>query len=332
MLVARLQRTWPGVTVAKLRRWHSVGLIPRPRRVGLGRGRGSLSYYPAEAEEQAETVLVLLTERRNLAWVGWKLWLMDYPIAEHHWRPQLHKVAIAVDTISASLRDMLDSEDDRYEGLAKQLFEVRADNRLFRSIRKSLGARRFEEGLSSLLEMIAGYYSGPTLRDVSDEDYRHAANMMDLTLGFKRGRTDTLPDGTTFLNGDYLPILIDLAKSLTATPWVSVMDNLSTEEINAAKLELVNLLYLIHAMAQLTAANFEPGMYGLKKAGLLREELSSGNFAGAVLGWMLYRRLPGIAEQAATFREHFAAQGVPINQNLERAAIRLNKRRSDESA
>ena len=79
----------PTMTREKLRRWHLAGLLCRPRTVGQGRGRGSLSNYPVEAIEPAKTIAVLLRERRDFKWVGWKLWLMDYPVSDRYWLPKL---------------------------------------------------------------------------------------------------------------------------------------------------------------------------------------------------------------------------------------------------
>jgi hypothetical protein len=68
------------VTNAQLLRWVQAGLLPRPRREGLGRGRGGRSYYPGITVKQAGALAELLKRDRNLAEAGWRLWLIGYPV------------------------------------------------------------------------------------------------------------------------------------------------------------------------------------------------------------------------------------------------------------
>ena len=69
-----------GVTNAQLLRWVQAGLLPHPRREGLGRGRGGRSYYPRLVILQAESLARLLKQERSLGVAGWRLWLLGYPV------------------------------------------------------------------------------------------------------------------------------------------------------------------------------------------------------------------------------------------------------------
>ena len=69
-----------GVTNAKLLRWVQAGLLPRPRREGLGQGQGGVSYYPRIAVRQAKALAELLRRQRSLDEAGWRLWLVGYPV------------------------------------------------------------------------------------------------------------------------------------------------------------------------------------------------------------------------------------------------------------
>jgi hypothetical protein len=48
--------------------------------VGLGRGKGTTSYYPRLAAIQARTLAALLRRRRNLMEAGWSLWMFGFPL------------------------------------------------------------------------------------------------------------------------------------------------------------------------------------------------------------------------------------------------------------
>jgi hypothetical protein len=69
-----------GVTNAQLLRWVQAGLLPHPRREGLGRGQGGVSYYPAVTVFQAKALAGLLNRQRNLGEAGWRLWMLGYHV------------------------------------------------------------------------------------------------------------------------------------------------------------------------------------------------------------------------------------------------------------
>ena len=81
-LIAALKREGLDVTRHKLLRWVDAGLLPRPRREGLGRGKGSRSYYPQIAYLQARTLQRLLTDKRSLDEAGWGLWALGFPLTD----------------------------------------------------------------------------------------------------------------------------------------------------------------------------------------------------------------------------------------------------------
>jgi DNA-binding transcriptional MerR regulator len=75
-----LHRHGFSVTEHMLLRWHDKGLLPQPRREGLGRGKGTRSYYPTWAIPQAATLALALDHTRNLQEAGWATWCLGYPV------------------------------------------------------------------------------------------------------------------------------------------------------------------------------------------------------------------------------------------------------------
>lgn len=113
------------VSVHQLLNWHDKGLLPQPRRVGRGRGRGgSDSYYPWWAAIQAAALAWHLAEqrrrsqRRNLRDAGWALWIEGFPVTPFARRLLLEE---------------LDSSDLRHEyqryraGRSSTVFEIVAE-------------------------------------------------------------------------------------------------------------------------------------------------------------------------------------------------------------
>src|SRR5438445_768462 len=66
-LIALAKASGFHVTKTQLARWHRAGLLPRPvRRQGLGRGKGTISIYPAGTGTQLLALLVIRTRERGL--------------------------------------------------------------------------------------------------------------------------------------------------------------------------------------------------------------------------------------------------------------------------
>ena len=72
---------YEGVTEHQLVRWHKFGLLPRPHRKSLGRGRGTESRYPHAACSQLVALLALREQgTTKLEALGWGLWWARYPV------------------------------------------------------------------------------------------------------------------------------------------------------------------------------------------------------------------------------------------------------------
>ena len=58
-----------GLTLSRrqLAEWHRHGLIPKPRQLRLGRGKGSESIYPSGTTGQAMTCVVLMAEQNGMS-------------------------------------------------------------------------------------------------------------------------------------------------------------------------------------------------------------------------------------------------------------------------
>lgn len=77
-LAAANGHTW--LTLRQIERWRKAGLLPRPARRSLGRGRGMESTYPDGADKQLLAVCSLRAKRQSLSSLGWSLWLRGFPV------------------------------------------------------------------------------------------------------------------------------------------------------------------------------------------------------------------------------------------------------------
>lgn len=82
---AALRNAGSNATRDQIERWRRNGLLPRPKQIGLGRGRGSLITVPAISIDQTLEIERLFAIRRKLGWVGWQLWLEGFPVSDKYW-------------------------------------------------------------------------------------------------------------------------------------------------------------------------------------------------------------------------------------------------------
>lgn len=68
------------ITRYQLERWLKAGLLPAPHRRGLGRGKGTVSEYPAIAVPMVKRLVELSKQTRDIHAWRWQLWLDGYPI------------------------------------------------------------------------------------------------------------------------------------------------------------------------------------------------------------------------------------------------------------
>ncbi len=136
-----IARAGGGVTRSQVERWLKAGLLPRPRRRGLGRGQGTVSLYPPGAVPLLRRLLALQEETRDIGEWRWQLWLDGYPIDAERLRRQL---LVALDRVGAEAQTVLaDVQPDEADplGLVEAVLskmELTRNDRLLRLIRRKL--------------------------------------------------------------------------------------------------------------------------------------------------------------------------------------------------
>lgn len=157
-LLAQLQREGLRVSAHQLLRWHDRGLLPQPRREGLGRGKGTASYYPRSAMLQTRTLARLLARRRNLDEAGWGLWALGFPVTA--WAR-----AVLLDLLRSRRDELAHAERSlrRAKGTLAKVASRRRPPRSLARMRKDIRP----EAMPRVLQMLVAYPLG-TLRA---EDY-----------------------------------------------------------------------------------------------------------------------------------------------------------------
>jgi len=103
-LLAYASELGASITAHQLVRWHKYGLLPRPKRVGRGRGAGTMSLYPWSAVSQALFVARALRVYKSLPVAAWAAWAEGYPVTACVRRRLLRQADAALAQVQADLR------------------------------------------------------------------------------------------------------------------------------------------------------------------------------------------------------------------------------------
>lgn len=97
----------------RLSEWHRKGLIPEPKTVSLGRGKGSDSIYPVGTLRQVRVCFDLMKYfKRNTEAVGWALWYAGFTVGDRFWRAPFEGAFRWLTLIHKWAADKSDPEDD----------------------------------------------------------------------------------------------------------------------------------------------------------------------------------------------------------------------------
>ena len=179
----------------QLVRLHRFGIIPRPRQHSLGRGKGTVTLYPAGT---AELVIraAQLKGRFDLEEVAWTMWWDGLAVPNRLARSYLSKVAEFFLTewgelvdehgdLTAKAEEFLDRAGDP---------DTRIDSMPMRWARRRVGRKDFDLFLSFLLAVVAGRTAELPLEDLQ---------LIERGMGIDRARTDVLATtGKPWLDGD----------------------------------------------------------------------------------------------------------------------------------
>jgi hypothetical protein len=168
------------VSATQLARWHREGYLPTPVRKGLGRGKGTVSIYPAGTREQLRALCAFFSKERDAEKVAWRLWWAGYAVPSAFAHPWLERAAGEWETyVQALLAEQTAEERELHllpEGVA-DVVDQAATARLRRPLLRRMRVRAGPDGFSALFRMILemasgtfhGYYRDPDGSSAEDQ-------------------------------------------------------------------------------------------------------------------------------------------------------------------
>lgn len=159
------------VTDAQRRRYHHAGVLPSPKMVGLGRGRGRVALYPAGSERQLVRLQELLAQDRSAERARFQLWLERFPVATHWICAYLRQTLGQMDDLVAEHSDdTLDGPNERVDQLLELASTGRLSSPVLGAARRRLGREAFATIPALLMDLLAGYsteWGGTESRDIA---------------------------------------------------------------------------------------------------------------------------------------------------------------------
>jgi hypothetical protein len=291
-----------------LRRWHREGVLLALPKQGPGRVR----LYKGSAINQGIAAAYLLKRKRNLAWVGWNLWLSGFEVAERCWKRHLSAVAMRADRVTQRWRGVSDGDDENALGrFINKLCRVVPGDKFLGVVRRSLGEDRFREAMALILDLGAGLFDDISSRpELTDPERLRAARVMDLALGLRDARADHFEGDPPLISGDYSNVLRGLSQRLAASKFKTALASATAMDMDSARSELVRLMNTLAAMYDAMARRGEKRAFGLHRIRAIWRKGGMDLEALLLLGWLIYRKESGVADRVQEIFEAAEARNL----------------------
>ncbi len=225
---------------AKLARWHRSGLLPRPIQRPLGKGRGTVSFYPVGTAACLLTICQLRKRHRNLRDIGFRLWLSGYPVADQYSLRYLQDTEFELRKTIKEIRNdrkRLDSDDENVSEKAWDEFEKICKSqhlpKFMKKIRKRVSGEKFDTALRLLIDIVSGEFHGFS----DDTDNKIMWTMM----GFKKIKFFPFGEFFSSLAKKIETALIELSSIMGEISRSETMQTISQKELEAARQEFMEL-------------------------------------------------------------------------------------------
>ncbi len=146
------------LTPFKLHRWQQAGLLPKPRQIHLGYGRGTTTLYPVGTKSHLLALVNFLKQYRRIPVALWLLWWNGFPVPEDKIRELLRmELRVLFQARKASRITNLKSEA-RFERAEKRVAKRRLPHPLLATMRRRSGKNDFPFLLALIREIGSGAF------------------------------------------------------------------------------------------------------------------------------------------------------------------------------
>lgn len=261
----------PEITARKIERWHKADLLPRPRRVSLGRGQGMRSEYPPETGRQ---LLALCRLRRrfphDLDAIRFGLWYERYSLP-------IEDVKQSMEQLLAPFLRVLPLQAPDPLAAAEQLAsQTRPKN--FRSgtgqrLKRLRNSDEINTILIAIFQLMLGDVPGFSAHADEDLEERPLAELFVDVLGLNRAQTDRIGEVKPWLPQDSNELArqfedMAMGQFLSLPALLQTLKDANSKQLAQARTDLVCLLSGFKQAARALEGILGPNAFGF---GLFRE-------------------------------------------------------------
>ena len=284
-LIAHLSSLGFPVTKTELARWHRAGLLPRPQRRSLGRGRGMASIYPAGTADQLMALCTIHRSEKRLPYVAWRLWWEGYPISLSSIQEFLEGARAQWQRGIEELRQLYE-HPEQMSNLLGRTAVVRFSQKTLAQARKRVGRENFPTFMKVLADVGSGTFEGYAIDPETGIDER---GIVEKGLGLQRARTNRLADAGPWLTGDTGATLQELSSRLRHHPLGEDLSTVSEAELLDAREEVRCFLSAFESISRTFDRMFSRGAFGFSVFADVIRELGPRDQAIMLLFWRMFR-------------------------------------------
>lgn len=273
------------ITRSELARWHRAGLLPRPRRCSLGRGRGMESLYPLGTGEQLRALCRIHQTERRLVQVAWRLWWEGYAVPLEVITPMLEQACQAWQQGLEELARLQVNPEEFATQLERGAIQ-RTSRKVLTRVRKRIGRQRFPHFIEVLARIGSGTFTGYTDASVAGKDERW---IVERGFGLDRAQKNRLADAPPWVTGDVSLVFVELSARLREYPFGAVLQGMSDTALQRDRDEVRVFFSSLAEMSRIFDMLFSPGAFGFSIFADIFEDCGPQDQAMLVLFWRLMR-------------------------------------------
>src|SRR6266702_2560684 len=257
-LIAHVSSYGFPITKTELARWHRAGLLPRPQRRSLGRGRGMVSIYPPGTTDQLLALCTIHCSEKRLPYVAWRLWWEGYTVPLSAIREFLEGARAQWQQGIEEIRQ-LQEHPEQISKLLNRFKVMRISRKVITQARKRVGRENFPTFIKVLADVGSGTFEGYAINPERGIDERW---IVEKGLGLQQARTNRLADAEPWLTGDTGATLQELSSHLRDHPLGEDLSTVSEAELTDAREEVRCFLSAFEGMSSTLDRMFSRGAFG----------------------------------------------------------------------
>lgn len=299
-IVARSEKEGQIVTLRQLGDWRGKGLIPSPKRPGLGRGRGSQTLYPSGTLRQVMACSNLFKQKLKAKDVGWELWVQGFSVHEKYWNPYFQIAG----TMLINLKQELLGDDDGHlsfsDALEGELKNVIGHAKLptwVNRMRQRIGVEASAGFLGFVFNVATENYP---IQQISAEDL----SMVSRAFGFQSAAKKKKVAPLSFVENFQSAVLenFGIVSANIQDLWSpTVLASHSEEVLRDATREL----YILNTLAaSMGGSSRQQHPYFIQIQQIMKVKTHT-QFAVLVLVWSVLREVPELREAMSKIKAQF---------------------------